>query len=282
MVFITKNFVSVDIDYQLWGNKWIINSSHLETIYEKKVMAKEYVNFIANSYDSVGIEKIRTLEAVGSIDVDFKVQKFSNDSIWKKYDTLFIKAEKEEKIATVEIPIIDTTIAPKKSILQGLRQYLNNDNLRMHLYFSKLPYSTSNTAYNNTSTFGIGTGISFRIYKPLFFQFNSENVWGWGGLNAKLRSYNLSYEWLLFTKRNRSIGITPFVGYSNIVMTDVGKNMQQRFMNVLAGLYYSIQLKKRINIFVGTEATFKLKEQANKLEVSPNMLSAKSGLIIKL
>ncbi len=282
LIFITKDFVSADIDYQLLGNKWIINSSHLETIYEKKVMAKEYVDFLANSYDTVEIKKITTFEAAGSIDVDYKVQMFSHDSNWRKYDTLFIKAEKEEKLATVEIPIIDTTIAPKKNLIRGFGQYLNNDNIRMNIYFSKLPYSLRNTVYNGISTFGIGTGISLRIYKPLFFQFNSENVWGWGGLNTKYRSYNLSYEWLLFNKTNRGIGITPFVGYSNIVISDATKNMQQRFMNIVAGLYYSIQLKKRINFFVGSEATFKLKEQTNKLGISPNMLSTKSGLIIRL
>lgn len=282
LIFITKDFVSADINYQPLGNKWIINSSHMETIYEKKVMAKEYVNFVANSYDTVEIKKIRTFEAAGSIDVDYKVQMFSHDSNWRKYDTLFIKAEKEEKLAVVEIPIIDTTIAPKKNIIRGLGQYLNNDNLRMHIYFSNLPYSLRNTAYNNISTFGIGTGISFRIYKPLFFQFNSENVWGWGGLNTKFRSYNLSYEWLLFNKRNRSIGITPFVGYSNIVITDEVKNMQQRFKNVVTGLYCTIQLKKRINFFLGTEAAFKLKEQTKTLGIAPNLLSTKSGLIIKL
>lgn len=281
-MFATKDFVNVEVNYRQYGDKWMINDSYQETIYNMKFKAKEYVGFAANSYDTKGTKKISTFAANGSFDLDDKVQRFVDDSIWRSNEKLFEKAENDNKLTVVEMPEIDTTLPPIKFGLSvAMLRYFNPENIRFRLYGAQFPYSLNNLGYNSVAAYGIGLGASFRIYKPLFLQLNGENNYGWGGLKTSSSSYRLSYLWSLKRKSNHSIVAAPFIGYSGIKIDDKSKNLQQRFTNAVSGLTLYVPVSKQYHFFAEAEYIYTLKNQPATLSIQFKPFSLKAGLEFK-
>lgn len=281
-MFATKDFVNVEVNYRQYGDKWMINDSYQETIYNMKFKAKEYVGFAANSYDTTGTKKISTFAANGSFDLDDKVQRFVDDSIWRSNEKLFEKAENDNKLTVVEMPEIDTTLPPIKFGLSvAMLRYFNPENIRFRLYGVQFPYSLNNLGYNSVAAYGIGLGASFRIYKPLFLQLNGENNYGWGGLKTSSSSYRLSYLWSLKRKSNHSIVAAPFIGYSGIKIDDKSKNLQQRFTNAVSGLTLYVPASKQFLFFAEAEYIYTLKNQPATLSIQFKPFSLKAGLEFK-
>jgi hypothetical protein len=282
LMFATKDFENVEVNYRQYGDKWMINDSYQETIYNMKFKAKEYVGFAANSYDTSGTKKISTFAANGSFDLDDKVQRFVEDSLWKNNEKLFEKAENESRLTVVEMPIIDTTLEPIKfGFSVAMAKYFNPENIRFRLYAVQFPYSLNNLGYNSVAEYGIGVGASFRIYKPLFLQLNREFNYGWGGLKTSSSSYRLSYLWSLKGKSNHSIVAAPFIGYSGIQIDDKSKNLQQRFTNAVSGLTLYVPASKQLQFFAEAEYIYTLKNQPTTLSIQFKPFSLKAGLEFK-
>jgi|688.fasta_scaffold19887_11 hypothetical protein len=282
LMFATKDFENVEVNYRQYGDKWMINDSYQETIYNMKFKAKEYVGFAANSYDTSGTKKISTFAANGSFDLDDKVQRFVEDSLWKNNEKLFEKAENESRLTVVEMPIIDTTLEPIKfGFSVAMAKYFNPENIRFRLYAVQFPYSLNNLGYNSVAEYGIGVGASFRIYKPLFLQLNREFNYGWGGLKTSSSSYRLSYLWSLKGKSNHSIVAAPFIGYSGIQIDDKSKNLQQRFTNAVSGLTLYVPASKQLQFFSEAEYIYTLKNQPTTLSIQFKPFSLKAGLEFK-
>jgi hypothetical protein len=282
LMFATKDFENVEVNYRQYGDKWMINDSYQETIYNMKFKAKEYVGFAANSYDTSGTKKISTFAANGSFDLDDKVQRFVEDSLWKNNEKLFEKAENESRLTVVEMPIIDTTLEPIKfGFSVAMAKYFNPENIRFRLYAVQFPYSLNNLGYNSVAEYGIGVGASFRIYKPLFLQLNREFNYGWGGLKTSSSSYRLSYLWSLKGKSNHSILAAPFIGYSGIQIDDKSKNLQQRFTNAVSGLTLYVPASKQLQFFSEAEYIYTLKNQPTTLSIQFKPFSLKAGLEFK-
>jgi hypothetical protein len=282
LMFATKDFENVEVNYRQYGDKWMINDSYQETIYNMKFKAKEYVGFAANSYDTKGTKKISTFAANGSFDLDDKVQRFVEDSLWKNNEKLFEKAENESRLTVVEMPIIDTTLEPIKfGFSVAMAKYFNPENIRFRLYAVQFPYSLNNLGYNSVAEYGIGVGASFRIYKPLFLQLNREFNYGWGGLKTSSSSYRLSYLWSLKGKSNHSIVAAPFIGYSGIQIDDKSKNLQQRFTNAVSGLTLYVPASKQLQFFSEAEYIYTLKNQPTTLSIQFKPFSLKAGLEFK-
>ena len=282
LMFATKDFENVEVNYRQYGDKWMINDSYQETIYNMKFKAKEYVGFAANSYDTTGTKKISTFAANGGFDLDDKVQRFVEDSLWKNNEKLFEKAENESRLTVVEMPIIDTTLEPIKfGFSVAMAKYFNPENIRFRLYAVQFPYSLNNLGYNSVAEYGIGAGASFRIYKPLFLQLNGEFNYGWGGLKTSSSSYRLSYLWSLKGKSNHSILAAPFIGYSGIQIDDKSKNLQQRFTNAVSGLTLYVPASKQLQFFSEAEYIYTLKNQPTTLSIQFKPFSLKAGLEFK-
>ena len=282
LMFATKDFENVEVNYRQYGDKWMINDSYQETIYNMKFKAKEYVGFAANSYDTSGTKKISTFAVNGSFDLDDKVQRFVEDSLWKNNEKLFEKAENESRLTVVEMPIIDTTLEPIKfGFSVAMAKYFNPENIRFRLYAVQFPYSLNNLGYNSVAEYGIGVGASFRIYKPLFLQLNREFNYGWGGLKTSSSSYRLSYLWSLKGKSNHSIVAAPFIGYSGIQIDDKSKNLQQRFTNAVSGLTLYVPASKQLQFFSEAEYIYTLKNQPTTLSIQFKPFSLKAGLEFK-
>jgi hypothetical protein len=282
LMFATKDFENVEVNYRQYGDKWMINDSYQETIYNMKFKAKEYVGFAANSYDTSGTKKISTFAANGSFDLDDKVQRFVEDSLWKNNEKLFEKAENESRLTVVEMPIIDTTLEPIKfGFSVAMAKYFNPENIRFRLYAVQFPYSLNNLGYNSVAEYGIGACASFRIYKPLFLQLNGEFNYGWGGLKTSSSSYRLSYLWSLKGKSNHSILAAPFIGYSGIQIDDKSKNLQQRFTNAVSGLTLYVPASKQLQFFSEAEYIYTLKNQPTTLSIQFKPFSLKAGLEFK-
>lgn len=279
LMFLTKDFVKVEVNYRQYGNKWMINDSYQETIYEKKFKAKEYVGFAANNYDTTDVKKVSTYVANGTFDLDEKVKRFVDDSTWQRNEKLFEKAESENQLTGVEIPEIDTTVQPLKIPLSvAVLRYLNPENIRFRLYAVQFPYSLTHLGYNSVAAYGIAFGTSFRIYKPLFFQLNGEFNYGWGGLKTRNSSYKLSYFFPLNGKSNHSIIASPFFGYSKILINDKAKQLQQNFSNAVAGLALYVPTSKYMQVFMEAEYVHTLKDQPANLSIQLNPLSIKAGV----
>jgi hypothetical protein len=282
LMFATKDFENVEVNYRQYGDKWMINDSYQETIYNMKLNAKEYVGFAANSYDTTGTKKISTFASNGSFDLDDKVQRFVEDSLWRNNEKLFEKAENESRLTVVEMPIIDTTLQPIKfGFSVAMAKYFNPENIRFRLYAVQFPYSLNNLGYNSVAEYGIGVGASFRIYKPLFLQLNREFNYGWGGLKTSSSSYRLSYLWSLKGKSNHSIVAAPFIGYSGIQIDDKSKNLQQRFTNAVSGLTLYVPASKQLQFFAEAEYIYTLKNQPTTLSIQFKPFSLKAGLEFK-
>ncbi|MEI8110061.1 MAG: carboxypeptidase-like regulatory domain-containing protein [Chitinophagia bacterium] len=282
LMFATKDFENVEVNYRQYGDKWIINDSYQETIYNMKFRAKEYVGFAANSYDTSGTKKISTYAANGSFDLDDKVQRFVDDSLWRRNEKLFEKAENESRLSIVEMPKIDTTLHPIKfGFSVAMARYFNPENIRFRLYGVQFPYSLNKLGYNLVAAYGIGAGASFRIYKTLFLQLNREFNYGWGGLKISCSSYRLSYLWSLNGKSNRSLVAAPFIGYSGIQIDDKSKNLQQRFTNAVSGLTLYVPASKQLQFFAEGEYNYTLKNRPATLSIQFKPLSLKAGLEFK-
>jgi hypothetical protein len=246
LMFATKDFENVEVNYRQYGDKWMINDSYQETIYNMKFKAKEYVG------------------------------------LWKNNEKLFEKAENESRLTVVEMPIIDTTLEPIKfGFSVAMAKYFNPENIRFRLYAVQFPYSLNNLGYNSVAEYGIGVGASFRIYKPLFLQLNREFNYGWGGLKTSSSSYRLSYLWSLKGKSNHSIVAAPFIGYSGIQIDDKSKNLQQRFTNAVSGLTLYVPASKQLQFFSEAEYIYTLKNQPTTLSIQFKPFSLKAGLEFK-
>ncbi|MFM7358770.1 MAG: carboxypeptidase-like regulatory domain-containing protein [Sediminibacterium sp.] len=283
-LFLTRDFVSIDVNYRLHGSRWIINDSYQESIYDNDVRLKgrEYVGFAANDYDTTDVRKISTFSATGSLDLDDKVQRFVDDSTWRSKELLFTKAESENKLSVIELPDIDTTAQPRPiGFAVRILKYVTNDNIRFRLYGVQLPYSLVNSSYNSVAAYGIGFSSLFRIYKPLFFQTNNEHNYGWGGLRTRRVSYLLNYQWVLNSKSNHSIVIAPFFGYSKMVVKDRGKNLEQHFSNLVAGSTFSFPVRKGLQAFAETEFIRSIKNHPATLSIQPNSTAIRLGVELR-
>jgi len=281
-VFITKDFVRADIKYQSLGDKWFINSSYLETIYDKSLIAKEYVGFSSITYDTSDIRKISTFEGVKSYDLDDNIRKFVPDILWSKNDSLFVRAENENKLSVVEIPSIDSTIKPRKSLQAAVASYLNNQNISIRIYGAKFPFSLVNTSYDGWAGYSIGTGIMLRINKSFYFQFNAENSWGLGGLDTRNLNYLISFQPKLFSKSARSLVPALHAGFSSIRISEKESNIHQRFTNAVTGLSFYVPVSKRVQLFTEAEYILKLKNHPVTLSIMPISYSFKAGINLKL
>ncbi len=279
LLFLTRDYVSFEVNYRQYGTKWMVNDSYQETIYEKKMKGKEYVGFVANSYDTADVKKITTFAAKGVLDVDEKVKHFVHDSIWQRNEELFEKAESENRLTVVELPEIDTSVRPLKlGLSQTLLSYMNLENILFRLYGVQFPFSLANTAYSPVAAYGVGFGVSFRLYKTLFLQLNNEHNYGWGDLRTKTAGYRLSYKWAFNSRSNQSLVLEPFIGFSNVSIRDKGKNLEQRFSNSITGVMLFIPVRKRLQVFAETELVRSIKTHPTVLSIQPNSYALKLGV----
>jgi hypothetical protein len=281
LFFETKSYAKQEVEYQMLGNKWYIKNSRDEAIYKTKFEGKEITEFVASNYDTLSAKKFAETETAQALDKHYEIRKIVPDSAWLKYDSLFIKAENENRLTEIDLPNIDTAAKRKKSIGATVFKYLAGNNFQIQTYISKYPFSVSNTGYGKVSEYGLGVSSNFRIYKNLFFQMGSEYCYGWGGLKTSLRSFGLGYQYL-FNKQKRPFVITPYTGYSTISIKDTKANLIQHINNWIAGFTYSIELRHYKSLFLSAEYTDEISKHERILGIKPNSLSFKTGLLFKL
>ena len=275
-----------DVSYQndIVG-KWVLKQIHSDADYTAKrgIKSQSSIDYSAISSDFNNVKRFPYESVIQARDVTQKVNNIADSVEWKKYDSLFVKAEKDSNIRVVELPDSDTLknqSAKHKSnhndLLFKVVNYLLKDNYRFGITVSKLPFqiSSNNKSISSLSKYSLGFIGQLRIYKTLFLQTDNFMNWGLGGLTNKQTGYYLANEFSV-NKKYRPIYAAPFVGYNKTTFSD--SNIQ----NCVIGLNASFELTHKFSVLVSGSYNYNLKGSSSILPINNAKYSYSSGVIYK-
>ncbi len=278
--------------YEQNGNKW--NLKKVQTKAEGNsgniVLANTSTNFVTTSIDTVNVHKFSYDETIQHGDVTQKVNRIADSTQWIKYDSVFVKAEKQNEINEVVIANRDTLNiqitghgSSFKRKVQGLAQYIH-DRYSMGIGFTRLPINIMANQQNisGISMFSFDIIGKLQLSKTLLFQVNSCLDAGIGGVENKQTGYYLSNAFTI-KQYSRNIFLSIFAGYNKIAFSSDKKSIKNTFHNWAIGLNSVFEINHKLSMFVSGSYnhTFSNKIQGDII-IEPARFSYSLGIMYKL
>lgn len=289
--FIGKKELVHGVSYDKIGNKWYLAEAHVKsTAVYKNEEPKSVLNFIRTELDSINVQKFAYKDIVQNGDDIFLIDKLPNPEDLAKNKMLFEAAENDGKIELIPQQKLDTirknsstaNLNYKRTFGRKVYDYLRGDNSRINYGFLKLPFDVSSTLYGVPASinYGLGIGANYRVYKNLFFGFESNpNFFNKKKIKLGTLGFNLSHEFIL-NKNHRSITLVPHAGYQ--LLTINYEKKEQNYSTINYGLRAAYELTRRKALFISSNFTPNLTTYTiNTLSVKQIGYAIGFGLVIK-
>ena len=279
------------VAYEKMGNKWYLaEAHHNQTNTYKNEAPRTTVDFIRTEIDTINVAKLAYKDIVQGTDDALGIDKLGTKEEWAKNETYFKRAEEEEKMTKIPNTLLDTikqnnVIANQNyedKFSRKLYRYLTNNNVRTSFALYKLPFVIKSDlfAIAESTNYGYGYGMNFRVYKSLFLGLDANsNFWNKNKINLATLAFNVANEFV-FKQNARKITLTPFVVYQFNTLKYQKTKASLSGINYGLNASFELSHKKALFISYGLNSA-KGVSNFNGLNITPRGYMLGFGLIFR-
>jgi hypothetical protein len=284
--FVPVQVKKVVVSYRQVNGKWYLHQveGYSENEGYRQINSRSQRVFLLHALDTIHVKAIGYSNRIQTGDVTQYINKNITEGQWAVYDSLFRKAEREERFPLIHAYAKDTVRYKKPPgayvAYQKAAQYLFNNNYRLVLGFGRLPVTMklSNAGANEQMTYGPTVGGQIRVYKGLFAGMQSMFDVKLKRNHLQTNQYTVSYE-IEFNKGGRPFTLSPFAGVTTARGRWEGK--RHTYRSCQSGLVMALEWTHRKSFFIHGQYNQALEggNKTNLIQLQPVSFSA--GLIKK-
>jgi hypothetical protein len=248
---------SKQIEYKLINDKWFIDEIKISLNgNHDAINFSSLKQFKALELNAISNFKIPYAEVIQDLSETIKINKNISDVEKEDFNKTVASLEEKEIITILTVPdFSQDSIRPNKGSLAHKIINIFLSRYRFNAQLNKLPYNISDfqpllsTNISLINNYALSLGTQIKLYKSVFFAWDDFRNYALGGINNKISTYSLNYNFE-FNKKGHPMSITPSFGYSVINISKKKENFYNQ-KNISLGLNLSYERSHVLNYIIG-------------------------------
>jgi len=254
-----------DVIFENNNGRWFLYKKSQETLFRfSKAVCKAVADFLSIAIQDVhNTGKTNQGKRVKLHEEDITISKPESDSNWLHYDSIFSKAEYENILTVIPVPIKfeASAAAPGNDADENpfyqRRNYLENTRIRLSLSAEYINLRSSSAA---KGALGIGFGSGIKIFERLYFHlFNTINFKDANKTTSSKLNVSLLYSLNVSTKVT-PFYVTPKIGFTIAELTTTTKKLK-KLLQWNGGFCISFPVKPKLRPYLVAEYNYTFKNK---------------------